>query len=236
MRMVKKNQKRLLVMSVALFIICAMALGYAALSSSLKISGTGTISANWDILFTNIEEGSKKGATSNESVITDKLTATFDVDLNAPGDYIEYHVTIKNNGNIDAVIENIIGIADINRQPPTDIKFSIEGIRTGDDLLAGEEKTFVVRSEFNQLATNLPTINKSLDLKINVKQKDSSGSTITALKNCFVTNKAGDAITGYLCGKGNPNGYSEILDVTIPERIDGVTITKIDSNAFLICN
>jgi hypothetical protein len=114
MRMVKKNQKRLMVMSVALFIICAMALGYAALSSSLKISGTGTISANWDILFTRIEEASKKGATSNESVITDKLTATFDVNIEAPGNFIEYNVTLKNNGNIDAVIESIGGIVEAN--------------------------------------------------------------------------------------------------------------------------
>ncbi|MCI8444904.1 MAG: leucine-rich repeat domain-containing protein, partial [Bacilli bacterium] len=39
-------------------------------------------------------------------------------------------------------------------------------------------------------------------------------------------------ITGYLCGKGNTNGYSEILDVNIPASINGITITKIGSSAF----
>ncbi|MCI8445210.1 MAG: hypothetical protein HFG15_02110, partial [Bacilli bacterium] len=52
--MIKKNRKRLVILSVALFMICGVALGYAALSSSIKINGTGTISTNWDILFTNI--------------------------------------------------------------------------------------------------------------------------------------------------------------------------------------
>ena len=233
MRMIKKNQKRLMVMSIVLFMICAMALGYAALSSSLKISGTGTISANWDILFTRIEEASKKGATSNESVITDKLTATFDVNIEAPGNFIEYNVTLKNNGNIDAVIESIGGIVEANGEAPRGIQFGIRGIRIGDDLLAGAEKTFVIRAEIPVGETNLPTGTKSLDLKVNVRQKDiDSSGIVTTFKDCFRTNEAGDTITEYLCGEGNTNGYSEILDITVPNEIDGKTITTLGFQSF----
>ncbi len=233
MRKVKKNQKRLLVISIVLFMICAMVLGYAALSSSLKIDGTGTISANWDILFTGIEEGSKKGATSNESVITDKLTATFDVNIEAPGNFIEYNVTLKNNGNIDAVIESVEGIREANREAPTGIQFGIQGLRIGDDLLAGSEKTFIVRAEIPSNETTLPRGTKTVNLKVNVRQKDiDSSGLVTTFKDCFQMNEAGDTLVKYLCGKENTTGYSEILDVTIPREIDGVMITKIGDNAF----
>ncbi len=233
MRNAVKKRKRLLAISVAMFMICGMALGYAALSSSLKISGTGTISANWDILFTNIEEMGRKGASSNQSEITDKLTAIFDVNIEAPGDYIEYNVTLKNNGNIDAVIESIEGIVEANQQTPTGIQFGIRGIRIGDALIAGSEKTFVVRAEILSSATVLPRGTKTLDLKVNVRQNDIDSSGLaTTFKDCFQTNEAGDTITKYLCGKNNTNGYSEIFEVNIPQKINGHIITKIGSKAF----
>jgi hypothetical protein len=228
-----KNRKRLLAISVALFMICGMALGYATLSSSIKINGTGTISTNWDILFTNIEEKSSKRAVNNDSRITDKLTATFDVDLDSPGSYIEYNVTLKNNGNTDAVIAKVTGIVEANNAAPTGIQFKVSGIRIGDDLFAGSETTFVVRAEIPGGEVTLPSGSKTLDLKVEVRQKevDSSG-LVTTLSECFETNEIGDTITGYLCGKGNTNGYSEILDINIPREINGHIITKIGRASF----
>ena len=233
MRMIKKNRKRLVILSVALFMICGVALGYAALSSSIKINGTGTISTNWDILFTNIEEKSSKGAVNNDSRIMGKLTATFDVNLESPGSYIEYNVTIKNNGNTDAVIAKVTGIVEANNEAPRGIQFGIRGLRIGDDLLASSEKTFVVRAEIPTGETTLPTTSKTLELTVEVRQKevDSSG-LVTTIGECFETNAAGDTITGYLCGKGNTNGYSEITNVNIPREINGHTITIIGGNAF----
>ena len=233
MRNAVKKRKRLLAISVAMFMICGMALGYAALSSSLKISGTGTISTNWDILFTKIEEKGSKGASSNQSEIIDKLTATFDVSIEAPGNFIEYNVTLKNNGNIDAVIESVTGIVEANREAPTGIQFKVSGIRIGDDLLAGSEKTFIVRAEIPGGETTLPSGTKTLDLKVNVRQKDiDSSGLVTTFKDCFQTNEVGDTITKYLCGKENTNGYSEIFDVNIPRELNGRTITKIGAIVF----
>ena len=230
---IKEDKKKILILLCGIFIICGTALGYAALSSTLKISGMGTISTSWDILFTSIEEKGSKGATSNESVVTDKLTATFDVDIDAPGNYIEYNVTLKNNGNIDAVIESIEGIVEANTKEPTGIQFKVSGIRIGDDLFAGDEKTFVVRAEIPSSETTLPSGTKTLNLKVNVRQKDiDSSGLVTTFKDCFQTNEVGDTITKYLCGKENTNGYSEILDVTIPSEIDGHTITQIGAGSF----
>lgn len=168
MRYAKKNQKRLLIISAALFVICIIALGYAAISSSIKINGVGTISTNWDILFTSIEENGSKQATTNHKEITDKLSAVFDVTLEVPGSYVEYMVVLKNNGNMDAVIESIGGITEANEQEPTGIQFQVKDINIGDKLLAGTEKQFLVRAEIPVEETILPTGNKTLELTINV--------------------------------------------------------------------
>lgn len=180
MRTVKRNKKRLWMLSIAMFIICTMAFGYAIFSEGLQIAGTGTISANWDILFTSIEEKQVNGAVTNQKQIMDKLTAIFDVNLDFPGSYIEYHVTLKNNGNMDAVIESIEGIDEANNEEPTGIQFQIEDLASGDDLLAGSEKVLTVRAEIPEGETTLPTGSKTLELKVNVKQKDiQDGGDIT---------------------------------------------------------
>lgn len=233
MRFVKKKQKSLLILSVALFMILGITLGYAVLSSSIKINGTGTISTNWDILLTNIAEKDSKGAINNDSRITDKLTAIFDVDLESPGSYIRYNVTVRNNGNTDAVITKVNGIVEANSEDPTGIQFKVSGIRIGDDLLAGSEITFVVRAEIPTGETKLPETSKTLELNLEVRQKvvDSSG-LVTTLEECFQTNNTGETITKFLCRWGNPNGYIETGDLVIPSSINGVTITKIADQAF----
>lgn len=233
MRFVKKKQKSLLILSVALFMILGITLGYAVLSSSIKINGTGTISTNWDILLTNIAEKDSKGAINNDSRITDKLTAIFDADLESPGSYIRYNVTVRNNGNTDAVITKVNGIVEANSEDPTGIQFKVSGIRIGDDLLAGSEITFVVRAEIPTGETKLPETSKTLELNLEVRQKavDSSG-LVTTLEECFQTNNTGETITKFLCRWGNPNGYIETGDLVIPSSINGVTITKIADQAF----
>lgn len=77
MRFEEMKQKRMMIVGVVTFVICVMAFGYAIFSEGLDIAGTGTISANWDILFTSIEEKQVNGAVTNQKQITDKLTAIF---------------------------------------------------------------------------------------------------------------------------------------------------------------
>jgi len=74
-----------------------MAIGYAALAQLLTINGTANISANWDIKISNIAEGTLTGATSKKAAVVsgDKLSATFDVNLEYPGATATYIVTVK---------------------------------------------------------------------------------------------------------------------------------------------
>ena len=70
------NKKYLIV---GLFIVLlVMSVGYAAFSTSLSITGTGSISTSWNIEITDITTSDIVGSASNDkSPSYDKLSATF---------------------------------------------------------------------------------------------------------------------------------------------------------------
>ena len=89
-------------------ILVIMAVGYAAFSSQLKISGTSNISGNFNIQITNIESvvPSEMGADyANDGYNISEPTytpdsATFSAGFDLPGSEIDYVVEISNLGNI----------------------------------------------------------------------------------------------------------------------------------------
>lgn len=140
--MKKKNKNLLLV--VLLIAILAMAVGYAGLSQMLKITGTANISADWDVKISEINEGALTGATTvAKSVAQDKLTATFEVDLAYPGASATYLVTVANEGTIDAKLESVTGIDEVNALAPTEVTYSIDAV-AGDELKADATRDYTV--------------------------------------------------------------------------------------------
>ncbi len=134
------------------FVIIAMAVGYAALSEELNIFGTANIDASWQIEFTNIVVTDSHQATSVEATYA-STTAIFEVDLHAPGGYVDYLITISNNGTIDAKIDKIW----VDRTLDVlDIQFEGEGIEEGDLLNAGETNQVIVRVAWDPIATSVP--------------------------------------------------------------------------------
>ena len=175
----RTRQKQRIVIGVLCTVIIGLAVGYAVLSQTLNIQGTGGITSDFNILFTNIEEGTMNGATTINKQITNSTTATFTIDLKSPGSNGEYLITVENRGNIDAYVESIHGIEEANSVDPTDIKFSIEDIKVNDKLKAKESKVFKVKVNWSSSSTSIPDTNKKLTLTINFAQ-DTGNSSGTA--------------------------------------------------------
>ncbi len=150
--------------------IVGLAVGYAVLSQQLTINGTGGIASDFNILFTDIQEGTMSGATTVNKQITNSTTATFTIDLKSPGSNGEYLITVENRGTLDAYVESINGIDEANSTEPTDIIFSIEDIAVNDKLLASESKVFKVKVDWSSTSTSIPSTNKDLTLSINFAQ------------------------------------------------------------------
>ena len=189
MNFMRTRQKQRIIIGTLCAVIIGLAIGYAVLSQQLNINGTGGIASDFNILFTNIEEGTMNGATTINKQITDSTTATFTIDLKSPGSNGEYLITVENRGTIDAMVESISGIDEANQAAPTDITFSISDIAVNDKLPAKESKVFKVKVDWSSASTSIPSTNKNLTLKINFVQDASSTPTPEPAAEYLINNK-----------------------------------------------
>lgn len=100
----KKHKKSYLLIVLVIMLI-AIAVGYAAFSQSLKISGTAKAVGEWDVHFETAEindQSTDDQKTCTATVNTDKTEVTVNVQLSYPGDGHTITTTIKNNGTIPA--------------------------------------------------------------------------------------------------------------------------------------
>ena len=166
-------KKKTIMIIMCIAILC-MIVGYAAFSTALKINGTANIASTWQVLFTKIEEVSKtSGVTIKSAPTASGTTATFNLDVQFPGDTIVYKITVENQGTIDAIISDITASKTGNDA----IKFNITGIKKGDILVKGTSTTFNVEITYDVNTNKQPTdLNEALTMEINYIQY--AGQTI----------------------------------------------------------
>ena len=152
-------------------LICVMAVAYAAFSTNLTINGTANITSTWKIEFSSIQKFDSQGNAKEIAAPTASgTTATFNVDLESPGDYIMYLVTIRNNGTLDAIINNII-LGGTNNDA---IQIEIDpgtGFKRGGKLASKSSVGFMVTIKYNPDVTTQPEkTNKQLTLTVDFVQ------------------------------------------------------------------
>ena len=146
-----RNKK---IISIALCITAVfMAVGYAIFATNLRINGSVGITGKWLVHFTSITTGEKTtGASNNTDPTASGTTATMDANLELPGDSITYTLTLANDGNVNAIIENVNAKAEGSNA----IVFSIDGIKKGDKLAIGDSKTITIKIEYDENFTSQP--------------------------------------------------------------------------------
>ena len=172
-RMNSEQRKYFLVGSLCIAIFLMLGIGYAVLSQQLDINGTAQITSNWKILFTSAEEKEMTNATTTRKEITDLTTLTLDVNLTQPGARATYDVVVENQGDLDAVLSSINGVNENNNKDPQAIKVSVENIKVGDPLLAGEDKTFQVKVYWDaSVDFNETNMSKEIEITLTYEQSD----------------------------------------------------------------
>ena len=168
----RKNNKKLMLLALLL----AVTVGFALLSTTLKINGTAGIKGNtWDIHWENVVPNGQSTVTTETPVIGDNGTSvTYEVNLELPGDFYEFTVDAVNDGSVNGKIDDIRHIVKqvtiVNEEEvettatlPNYILYSVvyDGTTTepaiGDILEAGDTKTYKVRIEYDPLAEVLPS-------------------------------------------------------------------------------
>ena len=172
-RMNSEHKKYFLVGSLCIAIFLMLGIGYAILSQQLDINGTAQITSNWKILFTSAEEKEMTNAATTRKEISDLTTLTLDVQLEQPGASATYDVVVENQGDLDAVLSSINGVNENNNKDPKAIKVSVENIKVGDPLLAGEDKTFQVKVYWDASVDFSETnMQKEIEITLTYEQSD----------------------------------------------------------------
>ena len=148
------KRKRNIIIGALCGVLLIMAVGYAAFATQLNIEGTTSITSSWNVKITNIEsKNATTGASDAVEPSYEDLTATFKANLTSPGDYIEYEITIENQGSLDAELARI----KMSKSTNPAIKFSHSGIEEGSILAAsGGSAKLIVKVEYSDEVTSQP--------------------------------------------------------------------------------
>lgn len=173
--MKKSNKKYIIVVLIVLLL--ALAVGYAAFSDTLTISGTASAKGTFDLQFESATLNKSEGVTVDEvtkengtyiKISEDKNTANVVVkNLAYPGAGAEFTVKIKNVGTVPAKLKNItktgLDDADIKVTFPADLA-------AGEKIAANGECTItftVVWDKESKLDTS--TAEKTLDFSLGLE-------------------------------------------------------------------
>ena len=176
--MESERKSKGIIIGVLCAVIVFMSIGFAALSSQLKINGNATISDTWNVQIASItkKEGSDGVNETSQPTFT-ATTANFNVSLKEPGDYAIYTVTVKNTGSLDAVLTRITETE--GEGGSAAIKYTVTpgaGSEQGSTLAKTNGiHTFDVKVEYLSTAVgeNAPEANasKSLSVTLDYNQK-----------------------------------------------------------------
>lgn len=225
--MVDKKKKKMVITTLACVLVF-IAVGYALLTQAIKVVLEGTLNGVWDVYISDIKLKNSTGRAQevNPASVSNKVNANFEVDLYMPGDSVEYEVTVKNDGNIDATLRTVTTNATNTNE---DIRFT-HTIKQGEVLKKESETKFTFKIVFDERATTLPTNSDPIEVTMKLDYLQNTGNSlyvptnITTDNTCFSYNTSG-VITKYDYSCGN--------EVSIPESIDGVNIKSIANNAFV---
>ena len=175
-----------------LLLLLGVSVGFALLSTTLKINGIGgVLGSTWDIHWENVQPNAESTVTAAKPQISENATkVSYEVTLELPGDYYEFDVDAKNSGTIAGTINeirhNIYKVVEEGEDStvPDYIKYSLVYKGTniepakGDVLGPGEKQTYTVRIEFDKNATTIPDTDTvvKVDDEIDYVQEDIRGT------------------------------------------------------------
>lgn len=212
------------------FVFASVTVGYAALSTTLSITGKGTLSKNsWDIHFENlvIVDNGASVVTTAPTIDSTKTKVSFNITLSKPGDTYEFTVDAVNKGTIDAMLSGFSATSLTTYQQKY-LTYTVtysDGatISTKDYLKKGTSETIRVRVRFKDdlSATDLPSSAETLNLtatfvyvQADSTAKERAKPSILCIRDNTATSEdlmLGDKLYCDVNGDGTYNESTEIF-------------------------
>ncbi len=161
------KHKRVIILIIILCLIL-IPTGYARLKTNMKITGLAQIIGKWDIKITDIKTTSVCENCDAGTPTFTETESSFDSKLIKPGDSITYELTITNNGNIDAILDEVIYQYD--EQSGSSV-IKIVATEPSKTLNAGDSTTIFITIYYDESATVIPSVtSKNFDCHISYVQ------------------------------------------------------------------
>lgn len=212
------------------FVFASVTVGYAALSTTLSITGKGTLSKNsWDIHFENlvIVDNGASVVTTAPTIDSTKTKVSFNITLSKPGDSYEFTVDAVNKGTIDAMLSGFSATS-LTTDQQKYLTYTVtygDGatISTKDYLKKGTSETIRVRVRFKDdlSATDLPSSAETLNLtatfvyvQADSTAKERAKPSILCIRDNTATSEdlmLGDKLYCDVNGDGTYNESTEIF-------------------------
>lgn len=212
------------------FVFASVTVGYAALSTTLSITGKGTLSKNsWDIHFENlvIVDNGASVVTTAPTIDSTKTKVSFNITLSKPGDTYEFTVDAVNKGTIDAMLSGFSATS-LTTDQQKYLTYTVtygDGatISTKDYLKKGTSETIRVRVRFKDdlSATDLPSSAETLNLtatfvyvQADSTAKERAKPSILCIRDNTATSEdlmLGDKLYCDVNGDGTYNESTEIF-------------------------
>lgn len=177
-----RKQRNIMIISLVAVLVC-MAVGYAAFSANLNISGTSNITSSFDVKITDITSGSIAGnAQDLDTPRHTDTTANFRAGLTSPGDSITYDIKIENQGTLDATIK----LLNYTATQSDVIKVTSSGVREGQVIKKGEEKHLYITVAFDE-NYNGPSVEETVDVDVDIDYGQATGDEPVVGDNYLVT-------------------------------------------------
>ena len=168
------QNKKNIIIGIMCITVLIMVVVYAAFMTRLTINGTGNITSTWDIEITSITSSITGTAYNISNPSYTGTTASFEAGLKKPGDKIEYSITIKNSGSVDAIINEV----NVQTTGSYVIIYTIEGIQNQERLASNATKTFKIVVEFDINATSIPS-DTTKEFIMNIECIQDDGQSLT---------------------------------------------------------
>lgn len=172
----KKSKKNYLLVALVV-ILLALAVGYAAFSQQLQITGTATAIGEWNIHFANETMTPAQDENNTVSLSDNNHKMAVAVSLAKPGDSRTVTVDVVNEGSVDATLTNFVITAEDGSSQKLSaaeggvytsgaIKMTLQQLTTDTDLEAKTGKTtYTMKFEWPD-SYNLENVNDTANFTI----------------------------------------------------------------------
>ena len=151
------TKRRIFTVSIIL-VIFVMSLGYATLSQYIELDGMASIDRSWIVKITNVTSTVTNNATSISSNYVSN-TVTLNANLPTSSSSVTYTITLSNQGNIKAKLNQI----DVIEEGNTNITYEITGVtEEATTLNPGETNTAKVTIKYKDGVTNISETKKDI--------------------------------------------------------------------------